>query len=336
MEALMRSTAAVSLFLLLVPAAARGQSPAGPVSRADVAVSTGWFAADRSIAAACCSSWSAGLFKGVSGGFYWTDHLKTEAAVAAPGVTEGYGSSSEPLANGSFQYTSERHRYDGTKFSIAQIYQFGRNSTFHPFVVAGVDVDRERDAMERYVSTASTHLEDERIETTIRGRAFAGAGFKAYFSERAFFKGEARFAGGRRGDQMTWTAGVGIDLGGRRGQSTVADTSSHAGPRAQEPLDVWRRYVSQLKTGSLLDVMPAGSDRFTAQFVAADADGILVKPSARVPEPVRHVAFDRLETLALHDGPRPGSRVGATLAGVGAGAGTFTIVLMMLLSHVGG
>jgi hypothetical protein len=36
------------LALLLVPAAVRGQSPAGPVSRADVAVSTGWFAADRS------------------------------------------------------------------------------------------------------------------------------------------------------------------------------------------------------------------------------------------------------------------------------------------------
>lgn len=332
----MRSTAAVFLFLLLAPAAARGQSPSGPVSRADVAVSTGWFAADRSIEGNCCSSWSAGLFKGVSGGFYWTDHLKTEATVGAPGTTEGYRSFSERLANGPDRFTLEEHRYDGTKFSIAQIYQFGRNSTFHPFVVGGIDVDRERDAIERYVSTRSSQSVDERVETSIRTRAFAGAGFKAYFSERAFFKGEARFAGGRRADQMTWTAGVGVDLVGRRRQAAAAETSSHAVPRAQEPVDIWRSYASRLKTGSLVDVTPAGSDRFIAQFVAADADGILVKPATRVPEPVRHVAFDRLETLALHDGPRPGARVGATLAGAGAGAGTFTIVLMALLSHFGG
>jgi hypothetical protein len=72
-----------------------------------MAVSTGWFAAGRSIAATCCSSRSGGLFKGVSGGVYWADHLKTEATVAAPGTTEGYGNSSEPLANGSDRFTDE-------------------------------------------------------------------------------------------------------------------------------------------------------------------------------------------------------------------------------------
>lgn len=332
----MRSTAAVFLLLLLVPAALRGQSLVGPVARADVTVSTGWFAADRSLEGSCCSSWSAGLFKGVSGGYYWTDHLKTEAAAAAPGTTEGDSGFSERLANGSFRYTFEQHRYESAKFSIAQIYQFGRNSTFHPFVIAGVDVDRERDAIDRYISTPSSQSEDERVETSIRTRAFAGAGFKAYFSERAFFKGEARFSGGRRPDQMTWTAGVGVDLGGRRRRADVAETSSHAVPRGREPADVWRSYTSQLRTGTLVDVTPAGSDRFVAEFVAADADGILVQPVARVAEPVRHVAFELLETLALHDGPRPGARVGATLAGVGAGAGTFMIALMFVLSHFGG
>jgi hypothetical protein len=333
----MRPTATVLALLLLLPAGVYGQSATEPVSRADVAVSTGWFTADRPIQESCCSSWSAGLFKGVSAGYYWTDHLKTEAAVAAPGTTEGYGGSSERLANGSFRYTSEQHSYDGTKFSIAQIYQFGRNSTFHPFVVAGVDVDRERDTIDRYVSTTSIQSEDERTETSIRTRAFAGAGFKAYFSERAFFRGEARFAGGRSPNQMTWTAGVGLDLGGARRPAGAAAIWSHAVPRAQEPVDVWRAYVSRLATGAQVDVTAAGSDPLVAVFVAADADGILLKPLTRVAEPVRHVAFDRLETLALHDGrPRPGARVGATLAGVGAGAGTFTIVLMMLMSHIGG
>jgi hypothetical protein len=329
MEALMRRTPAVLTFLLLVPAALRAQSTE-PVSRADVAVATGWFAADRPVEGSYRSLWSAGLFKGVSAGYYWTDHLKTEASAAAPGTTEGYGSSSQRLANGSFRYTSEHHTYDGVKVSIAQIYQFGHNSTFHPFVVGGVDVDRERDAIERYVSTASALSEDERTAIAIRTRAFAGAGFKAYFSERAFFRGEARFGGGRSPNQMTWTAGVGVDLGGARPLAVADGTAAHKAARGQEPVDVWRDYVSRLRTGAAVDVKAAGNDRFTGKFVAADADGIVVKPTTRVPEPVRRISFDQLETLALQNGPRPGARLGATLAGVGAGAGTLTFMLFLL------
>jgi hypothetical protein len=334
MEALMRRSSAALVVLLLIPAAVRGQSPP-PVSRADVAVSTGWFAADRQGASSCCGLWSSGLFKGVSAGYYWTDHVKTEATVASPGTTEGYSFFTERLANGSFRYTSEQHRYDGTKFSIAQTYQFGRNSTFHPFVTAGLDVDRERDAIERYTSGPGP-VETELVETAIRTRAFAGVGFKAYFSERAFFKGEARFAGGRRPEQMTWTAGVGVDLGGRDRPGGAAETSSHAVPRGREPVGVWRSYASQLAIGARVDVTPAGSGRFTAELLAVDGDGILVQPATRVAEPLRHVTFDQLEMLALHDGPRPGARVGATLAGVGAGSATFLVTLMLLLSHFGG
>jgi hypothetical protein len=135
---------------------------------------------------------------------------------------------------------------------------------------------------------------------------------------------------------MTWTAGVGVDLGGRRSAVAAEPRLSRAAPRGPEAPDVWRSYASRLPAGALVDVTPAGSDRFVAAFVAADADGILLKPVTRIAEPVRHVAFDRLEQLALHDGPRPGARVGATLAGIGAGAGTFTLVLTMLLSHFGG
>ena len=267
----MRSTPAFLLFVLLIPAAVRGQAPTEPVSRADVAVSTGWFTADRPVANNCCSSWSAGLFKGVSAGYYWTDHLKTEGAVASPGETDGYGSSSEPLANGAFGYTSERHRYSGTKFSIAQIYQFGHNSTFHPFVDGGVDVDRERDTIDRYVSTPSAQPQDERTAISIRARAFAGAGFKAYFSERAFFRGEARFAGGPSPKQMTWTAGVGVDFGEGKGRLRAGPPASHAVPRGREPVDVWAGYAAKLKTHTVVDVTPAGCERFTASVVAVDA-----------------------------------------------------------------
>jgi hypothetical protein len=333
----------VPLFLvagMLSPAIAAAQASQPPVSRLDLTVSTGWFAADRSASTDCCNStWSAGLFKGVAAGVYWTDHLKTEVGFAAPGSTEGYRSSSRVLPNGLTSFTSEEHHYDGTKVSIAQIYQFGRNSTFHPFIVGGADIDREHDTIERFTSSSSSsHTTDTRAETSIRARAFAGVGFKAYFSERAFFRGEARFAGGQqRAGQMTWTAGVGVDLGGGSAtRTTAAEASSHATPRGQEPVDVWRSYASGLKRGAFVDVKAAGTDGFVGEFIVADADGILVKPITRVAEPVRHVAFDRLETLALRDGARPGARVGATLAGVGAGAGVFLAVLFATINHFGG
>jgi hypothetical protein len=134
---------------------------------------------------------------------------------------------------------------------------------------------------------------------------------------------------------MTWTAGVGVDFGGRAFTAGAAETPSRAAPRGREAVDVWRSYASQLTVGTRVDVRPAGSDGFIAVLVAVDPSGILVKPVTRVPEPVRHVAFERLETLALHDGPAPGARVGATLAGVGAGAATYIVTLMLLLAHFG-
>src|SRR4051812_13751540 len=319
MEGLMRCFAAGLALMMFTPAAVRGQTTVQPVSPVDVAVSTGWFAADRQVAGNCCSLWSTGLFKGISAGYYWTDHLKTEAGIASPGETEAYGTVSERLANGSFRYTSEWHRYEGTKFSVAQMYQFGHNSMFHPFVVAGLDVDQERDAIERYVSTSNAHSEDARTEVSLRTRAFAGAGFKAYFSERAFFRGEGRFAGGRSPNQMTWTAGVGVDLGGARPLAVAAGPAADQVAPGREPVEVWRDYVSRLRPGARVDVKPAGRDRFIGTFVAADGDGILVKPTTRVPEPVRRVPFDGLEALSLQNGPRPGARLGATLAGVGVG-----------------
>jgi hypothetical protein len=332
MEALMRNVEAALLVLLLVPSAVHGQT-APPVTRADVAVSTGWFTADRSGEGSCCG-WSAGLFKGVSAGYYWTDHLKTEATLADPGNTDGYNDVSERLANGTVRYTSERHRYTSTKISMAQVYQFGHNSTFHPFIVGGLDLDRERDAIDRYVWIGSSTSESKPTETSIRARAFAGAGFKAYFSERAFFKGEARFAGGRRADQMTWTAGVGMDIG--RANPGTAATASPAVPRAREAPEMWRTYAAQLPIGAPVDVALAGGERFIAALVAVDRDGILLKPSTRIAEPLRHVAFDQLEMLGLHDGPRPGARVGATLLGVGAGAATFLVTLAVLAGSLGG
>ena len=86
----MQLSASMLVVLMLLPSTARGQTAAVALPRIDVAAATGWFAADRSVNRECCSSWSSSLFKGVSAGYYWTEHLKTEVEFAAPGPTEGY------------------------------------------------------------------------------------------------------------------------------------------------------------------------------------------------------------------------------------------------------
>jgi len=335
----MRLSASVLVVLALLPAAAHGQSAPAPLARLDVAAATGWFAADRSVGDGCCSSWSSSLFKGVSGGYYWTDHLKTEVELAAPGPTDGYTVLSERLANGFYRYTSEEHTITAQRLSLSQAYQFGRNTIFHPFVRGGFDIDREHDDIDRYISSNSSQREEHSEATGTRVRPFTGVGFKAYFSERAFFRGEARFNLGRSQlNQMAWTAGVGVDLAGRRRSltpGTLTEAKSDEPPRGQEPADVWRSYASRLPLGSIVDVAVAGGARFTATLLSADDSGIVVVPSVRIAEPGRRIAFDGLEVLALHGGAAPGRRAGAVVAGAGAGAGTFFVLILAALAAWG-
>jgi hypothetical protein len=294
-----------------------------------MAASAGLFTADRETVNDCCSSssWSAGLFRGVGGGFYWTDHLKTEAEVALPGQTQAYSYFSERISGNQFRYTQEKHSYSNRRLSLAQVYQFGRNATFHPFVLGGVDIDRERETVERYVSTPSGRTDEtESGATTTRARPFAGVGFKAYMSERAFFRGEVRVAGKNgRADQLVWKAGIGIDFPSRRS----------AAVRAPEPVDRWRAYAGRLPAGSLVSVAVAGGEHFQADFLSIDAAGIVVHPRTRTAEPARHVPFDQLERLALSGGTTGAAKFGAVAMGTGVGAGVFWTLLFIALSQLG-
>jgi hypothetical protein len=330
----------VLVMLMLVPSTARGQSAPTPLPRVDMAAATGWFAADRSVGDRCCSSWSSSLFKGASAGFYWTEHLKTELELAAPGPTEGYTVLSEQLSARLYRYTSEEHRISAARVSLSQAYQFGHNSTFHPFVRGGVDIDRERDDIERHISIGNAFEEQHRIVSDTRVRPFAGVGFKAYFNERAFFRGEARFTPSRGTiDQTAWTAGVGIDLGGRhrstRAPASPTQTAHDTSVRASEPIERWRDYAAKLTLGERVDVTTAGGKRLMADLVAVDDSAITVRPVVRVAEPVRRIPFDQLELLALHSGPPPGTRVGATIAGAGMGVGVFMTLLMITFALIG-
>lgn len=209
------------LAVVLAPAGASAQ-PAVPLQRADLTVSVGSFSAYQRKAERY-DRWGHSPLGSLRAGFYWTDYLKSEVEVAWTGERETYGSESgrsdaEPWT----AHVYVRHGYRSTIFSAAQAWQFGRNAHFHPFVTAGVDVDRERHVMDRpaqHLPFSARQTGEMRFvpalvvtETDVRARAFGAAGFKAYFSERTFLRTELKLSAGRRLDQMTWKAGLGIDF----------------------------------------------------------------------------------------------------------------------------
>ena len=202
----MRILSIALVLLALSPAAALCQSPPTPRHRRDISASIGGFMADHPVSRyRTWSTWSGGLFKGVAGGYYWTDHLKTEVEVAATGETD---------ADGDFTlstYSYDHFYYRDVLVSAAQVYQFGRNRLFHPFVSAGLDIDREETehTVFGYVPVTVT---TERTDTAVRARPFAAAGFKAYFSERVFFRMDTKAGFRNRLDQVTWKIGFGVDF----------------------------------------------------------------------------------------------------------------------------
>src|SRR5437867_1389608 len=145
----MRSPAIILAILALRPIAAHAQTAEPSPFRLDTATSIGWFTASHHESGNCCADWSSSLFKGVGGGYYWTDHLKSEMEIAWPGTTRAFSYSDGRSINGPISYTYQEHAYRGVKISASQLYQFGQNAMFHPFAGAGLDVDREQDAITR-------------------------------------------------------------------------------------------------------------------------------------------------------------------------------------------
>ena len=209
----MRRLSTALILLALLPAGAGAQTAAGPIVRMDVSASIGWFSADRPATddgrSACCE-WSSGLFRGFQGGYYWSDHIKTELEIAATGQTET--SSYFPSPVGSSAYRIDDHYYRDVLVSAGQFYQAGRNSFFHPFVGAGIDVDREHHEIEQIVRTGAKTDITTVTETRLRARPFVAGGFKAYFSERVFFRTDVKMGYRSRLDQIAWRLGVGIDF----------------------------------------------------------------------------------------------------------------------------
>jgi hypothetical protein len=341
---------------------AERQVTSAPVTRMDISASIGAFTADRGLDRDVCCGWTGSFFKGIGAGYYWTDHLKSEIEIGWPGENEAYRYLPGESSGRTFTVTTEEHTFTSTKFSAGQLYQFGRNAMFHSFVGAGVEFDRERDEIERRIQTERGALPPTQVtETALRTRPYLTSGFKAYFSERTFFRGEVKLAIRDQIDQVSWKSGFGVDIGSRtprRATATGCTQGAHGAParersgaqgspratepgcgaephvRGQDPPELWRRYASKLTPGSRVQVSTASEDRFDATLLASDDTGILVKPHTRVPEPPRHIDFTQLEWLAPASESGPGEHAGAVAVAVGTGGGVFLTLLLILLSQI--
>jgi len=208
--------------LLAGSSGAAAQESSAPVARGDVHFVLGWQNLHREQPQSHYNDWiNRILYGGVSGGWYWTEHLKTQLDFGAG--TEGEQFRIEPVTSGVVQtLQSSRLTVREQNFAIGQQYQFFHNQWFHPHVGAGVDIARET-TTEHYDPTiafdnstrTSRLIAPERVEgptSRVIARPFVETGFKAYMTRRAFFTSDMRLMVRGGIDEVLFRLGFGIDF----------------------------------------------------------------------------------------------------------------------------
>jgi hypothetical protein len=66
---------------------------------------------------------------------------------------------------------------------------------------------------------------------------------------------------------------------------------------AAQDVELWKARAGQIPIGATVKLRTNDGHSMRAVLMAVDESGILVKPATRVPEPSRHLPFDRLEAL---------------------------------------
>ena len=208
----------MSAFLLLA-VLAQAPGPLPPTTRADAHFVVGWQNLHQPQPLDHYNEWVNGIFYGgAGGGWYWTDHLKTQIDFGAGTRGEQYRTRQVPVG-GLQAYESSRLSVSQQSVAIGQQYQFFRNQWFHPHVGVGADVAHQNisEAFQPLVVYDSpvtrqirpAHTEDSHRVIT---RPFGEAGFKGYLTPRAFFTGDVRIMFRHGIDEVLFRAGFGIDF----------------------------------------------------------------------------------------------------------------------------
>jgi hypothetical protein len=191
-------------------------------ARGDLAATIGWLSADIHPSGPYDdNNWENSFFGAASAGWYWTENLKTEAVFGAGTKSRLY--STEPIRiDGRTTYVTTDSKFARRTFGISQQYQFLHNAWFHPHLAAGVNLTWERrtdrilpiylyDDVTR-TSRIVTLEQNEDARTSVTVRPFVAAGFKAYMTERTFFRNDFRVAFRGGPDETVLRIGFGVDF----------------------------------------------------------------------------------------------------------------------------
>lgn len=188
--------------------------------RWDVAAHVGWFSRNKSEIGPDWNDWYDAASFDVSGGFYWTPHVKVELDVAR--TTSGGVQVDEPPTVGVPYFRSREHLFTTTSVSAGVNYQFFENAWLHPFagggIVAIAERERAGDAYPTVIFRDALTLivlpQPPPIDRTLTSlRPFATAGLKVYVAERVFVRTDVRVvAGSGRAEAATWRGGFGFDF----------------------------------------------------------------------------------------------------------------------------
>ena len=159
---------------------------------------------------------------GAAGGWYWTDHNKTEIEFGAGTEATAYRGR-RVVIDGHLTNEFVESQYSQRLLSLSQQYQFFRNAWFHPYVGAGATVTFER-AIDRtdpiivYTDAWRTGrvLRPEQLDgphTDVTVTPFVTTGFKAYLTPRGFFRTDLRVAMRGGVEDVLLRFGFGVDLG---------------------------------------------------------------------------------------------------------------------------
>lgn len=226
----------VALVRLTIPVEAAAQAPATttPLPTRDVAAYVGHLDVSRTPDADpyYYPSRLRTVLGTAGAGFYWTEHVKTEIEVGrtSEGRTSGSRAVSVPGVPAGYRIYTVNQTIT-TLLSVSQSYQFFHNAWFHPFVTAGADVGWERVRVQipeqRYypppvfgpTGTAPQTLPSipipagpDEVEHRVTTRLFGGAGFKAYLSQRAFFRTDLRIGAMSEMRAGHFRVGFGVDF----------------------------------------------------------------------------------------------------------------------------
>ena len=190
--------------------------------RGDVTATIGWLSADAHPTGLYNdNNWANSLFGAASAGWHWTDNLKTEVDFGAG--TKARVFSTEPITiDGRSTYVTTDSKFARRTLGISQQYQFFHNAWFHPHLAAGANVTWERrtdhiapiylyDDVTR-TSRVVTLKQNEVPRTSVTIRPFVAVGFKAYFTERTFFRNDFRMAIRGGPDETVLRIGFGVDF----------------------------------------------------------------------------------------------------------------------------